>query len=111
MPSWPTSTARGRRLRPPAVLMPAFRRVDASRRAIASLGAGVGTDHLRGRQGGGGRGDLAREFPDVDVIRTTWPAWWTGAIVLGIEAGAGGGDEAVLFFNQDVTCATDYSSG
>ena len=28
---------------------------------------------------------LSREFPFLDVIRTERPAWWTGAIVLGIE--------------------------
>jgi len=44
----------------------------------------------------------------VDVIRTTTPVWWTGAINLGIEAARGGADDGVLFFNQDVTCAPDY---
>lgn len=51
---------------------------------------------------------LAGEFPGLDVISTTSPVWWTGAIVLGIERARAQGHEAVLFFNQDVTCATDY---
>lgn len=50
---------------------------------------------------------IAREFPPVEVVRTTSPVWWTGAIVLGIQA-ARGSEDAVLFFNQDVTCAKDY---
>jgi GT2 family glycosyltransferase len=44
----------------------------------------------------------------VDVVRTTTPVYWTGAINLGIQAARGGSDDAVLFFNQDVTCAKDY---
>jgi GT2 family glycosyltransferase len=44
----------------------------------------------------------------VEVIRTTTPVWWTGAINLGIEAARAGTDEGVLFFNQDVACAPDY---
>jgi GT2 family glycosyltransferase len=58
---------------------------------------------------GAAEGDtLAREFPGLDVIRTVAPVWWTGAIVLGIERARALGEEAVLFFNQDVTCAPDY---
>jgi GT2 family glycosyltransferase len=53
-------------------------------------------------------GALASEFPGLDVIRTDKPVWWTGAIVLGIERARALGEEAVLFFNQDVTCAPDY---
>jgi GT2 family glycosyltransferase len=53
-------------------------------------------------------GALAGEFPGLDVIATTKPVWWTGAIVLGIERARASGDSAVLFFNQDVTCAKDY---
>jgi GT2 family glycosyltransferase len=52
-------------------------------------------------------GAIAREFPSVEVVRTTSPVWWTGAIVLGIQA-ARGSEDGVLFFNQDVTCAKDY---
>lgn len=51
---------------------------------------------------------LTREFPGLDVIPTTTPVWWTGAIVLGIARAQSRGEEAVLFFNQDVTCAKDY---
>ncbi len=51
---------------------------------------------------------LQNEFPGLDVIRTEKPAWWTGGIVLGIERARAAGEDAVLFFNQDVTCAPDY---
>ncbi len=51
---------------------------------------------------------MAREFPGVEVIRTRAPHWWTGCIVLGIRRAVANGDRAVLFFNQDVTCAEDY---
>ena len=89
--------------------MPAFRRVDASRRAIASLrAAGAERIIFVDDEGEAGGEEIAREFPSVDVVRTTSPVWWTGAIVLGIQAARGGNDDAVLFFNQDVTCAKDY---
>jgi len=52
--------------------------------------------------------ELAREFSGVEVIRTQAPAWWTGCIVRGVERALERGDRAVLFFNQDVTCAPDY---
>ncbi len=51
---------------------------------------------------------IGREFPGVEVLRTEKAAWWTGAIVLGIAAARRAGDDAVLFYNQDVTCAPDY---
>ena len=89
--------------------MPAFRRVDASRRAIRSLlDAGAGRILYVDDTGEAGGAEIAREFPAVDVLRTETPVWWTGAIDLGIQAARGAGDEAVLFFNQDVTCAPDY---
>ena len=89
--------------------MPAFRRVDASRRAIRSLlAAGAGRVLYVDDASQGGGDAIAREFPLVEVIRTTTPVWWTGAINLGIEAVRGGSGEGVLFFNQDVTCAPDY---
>lgn len=83
--------------------------MDASRRAIRSL-LDAGTGHIvyvddTGEAGGD---EIAREFPTVDVIRTTTPVWWTGAINLGVEAARGGSEDGVLFFNQDVTCAPDY---
>jgi len=59
-------------------------------------------------EGAADGGALAGEFPGLDVIRTTTPVWWTGAIVLGIERARALGEEAVLFFNQDVSCAPDY---
>jgi GT2 family glycosyltransferase len=89
--------------------MPAFRRVEASRRAIASLrAAGAGRIVFVDDEGAAEGGALAREFPGLDVIRTGKPAWWTGAIALGIERALAVGEGAVLFFNQDVTCAPDY---
>ncbi len=89
--------------------MPAFRRVEASRRAIASLrAAGAVRIVFVDDEGSAEGGALAREFPGLDVIRTEKPAWWTGAIVLGIARARALGEEAVLFFNQDVTCAPDY---
>jgi GT2 family glycosyltransferase len=83
--------------------------VDASRRAIRSLlAAGAGRIVYVDVTGEAGGEVIAREFPAVDVIRTTSPVWWTGAINLGIEAARGGSGDGVLFFNQDVTCAPDY---
>ena len=89
--------------------MPAFRRVEASRRAIASLRqAGAGRIFYVDDTGEAGGEEIAREFPSVEVVRTTEPVWWTGAINLGIEAARGGSDDGVLLLNQDVTCAEDY---
>ncbi len=89
--------------------MPAFRRVDASRRAIRSLlSAGAGRVLYVDDTGEAGGDAIAREFPDVEVIRTTSPVWWTGAIGLGIEAVRSGSGDGVLFFNQDVACVPDY---
>ncbi len=89
--------------------MPAFRRVEASRRAIASLrAAGAERIVFVDDEGTAEGGALADEFPGLDVSRTEKPAWWTGAIVLGIERARALGEGAVLFFNQDVTCAPDY---
>jgi len=89
--------------------MPAFRRVEESRRAIASLrAAGAERIVFVDDEGTAEGGALADEFPGLDVIRTGKPAWWTGAIVLGIARARALGEEAVLFFNQDVTCAPDY---
>jgi len=83
--------------------------VDASRRAIRSLlAAGAGRILYVDDTGEAGGEEIAREFPAVDVVRTTSPVWWTGAIDVGIEAARGGSESGVLFFNQDVTCAPDY---
>jgi GT2 family glycosyltransferase len=89
--------------------VPAFRRVEASRRAIRTLlAAGAGRVLYVDDTGEAGGDAIAREFPTVEVIRTASPVWWTGAINLGIEAARGAGETGVLFFNQDVTCAMDY---
>lgn len=83
--------------------------MDASRRAIRSLfEAGAGRILYVDDTGEAGGDGIAREFPLVDVVRTTSPVWWTGAIDLGIASVRDGRDEGVLFFNQDVTCAKDY---
>jgi GT2 family glycosyltransferase len=83
--------------------------VDASRRALRSLvAAGAKRIVYVDDAGEAGGAEIAREFPSVDVVRTTPPVWWTGAINLGIEAARGGSDEGVVFFNQDVTCGPDY---
>lgn len=83
--------------------------MDASRRAIRSLlEAGAQRILYVDDAGEAGGDEIAREFPSVEVVRTTTPVWFTGAINLGIEAARGGSDDAVLFFNQDVTCAKDY---
>ena len=83
--------------------------MDASRRAIRSLfEAGAGRILYVDDTGEAGGDEIAREFPSVDVVRTTSPVWWTGAINLGIASVRDGRDEGVLFFNQDVTCAKDY---
>ena len=52
--------------------------------------------------------ELSAEFSGLEVIGTAAPAWWTGCIVLGVKRAVDRGDRAVLFFNQDVTCAPDY---
>lgn len=91
------------------MIVPAFRRVEASRRAIASLRA-AGADRILyvDDEGQAGGEAIAREFPSVDVVRTEAPVWWTGAIALGARAAREGDATAVLLFNQDVTCAPDY---
>ena len=91
------------------MIVPAFRRAEASRRALASLvAAGAGRILYVDDEGQADGAAVAREFPAVDVVRTEAPVWWTGAIALGARAALEGGSEAVLFFNQDVTCAPDY---
>lgn len=52
--------------------------------------------------------EMAREFPGIEVIRTMSPLWWTGCIALGVARALESGEKAVLFFNQDVSCAGDY---
>lgn len=91
------------------MIVPAFRRVESSRKALASLLA-AGADRILyvDDEGQAGGDALAREFPSVDVVRTEAPVWWTGAIDLGIAAARSGAASAVVFFNQDVTCAPDW---
>ncbi|HSB36045.1 MAG TPA: glycosyltransferase family 2 protein, partial [Thermoanaerobaculia bacterium] len=95
----------------PAVVVPAFRRPEASRRALASLvAAGAGPILLVDDEGSADGGALAHEFPGVELIATDRPHWWTGCIVLGATRALEQGHEAILFFNQDVVCAPDYFS-
>jgi len=93
----------------PTVIVPASRRPDASRRPLASLfAAGAERVLFVDDEGSASGGELAREFPGVEVIRTAAPSWWTGCIVLGVTRALERGDRAVLLFNQDVACAEDY---
>lgn len=94
---------------PPTVLVPAFERVEASRRALASLrSAGAERILLIDDEGRGSGAELAAEFPGLDVLRTERPLYWTGAVALAIDHCFSRGDDAVLLFNQDVTCAPNY---
>ncbi|MFI5181858.1 MAG: glycosyltransferase family 2 protein [Thermoanaerobaculia bacterium] len=93
----------------PTVIVPAHRRPEASRRALASLvAAGAEKILFVDDEGSASGEELAREVPRLEVIRTDRARWWTGCIVLGVERALERGDSAVLFFNQDVTCAPDY---
>ncbi|MGE5344849.1 MAG: glycosyltransferase family 2 protein [Acidithiobacillales bacterium] len=93
----------------PAVIVPAFRRPEASRRALASLRrAGAGAIIFVDDEESASGEAMAREFPGVEVIRTDRPRFWTGCIALGVERALAAGETAVLFFNQDVTCGGDY---
>jgi GT2 family glycosyltransferase len=93
----------------PTILIPAYRRRDATRRALLSLrSAGAARLLLVDDEGSAGGPELAAEFPGLEVLTTTRPVFWTGAIVLGIERCLSRGDPHVLFFNQDVTAAPDY---
>lgn len=93
----------------PTVVIPAFRRIEASRRALASLKrAGSGPVVFVDDEGLAGGESLSAEFPQIEVIRTEHPVWWTGGIVLGVERALARGDAWILFFNQDVTAAPDY---
>jgi GT2 family glycosyltransferase len=93
----------------PTVVIPAFRRIEASRRALASLRTAGASRILFVDDGGSAGGEgLKAEFPEIEVIRTDRPVWWTGGIVLGVERALSRGDSWILFFNQDVTAAPDY---
>jgi GT2 family glycosyltransferase len=93
----------------PAVIIPAYGRIDATRRCLASLRiAGARRPILIDDCGTAGGDVLAAEHGDLDVITTTTPVWWTGAIVLGLARAMERGDRLFLLFNQDVTVAPDY---
>jgi len=93
----------------PTVLIPAHRRIEATRRALRSLReAGAERLLLIDDEGTAGGRELAREFPGLEVLTTDRPVYWTGAIVLGVQRCLARGDASVLFFNQDVTCVPDY---
>lgn len=93
----------------PAVVVPAWGRVDSTRRALRSLvDAGASRIVLVDDEGLGHGDELGREFPGVEILRTEAPAYWTGAICLGVEHVLSGGATSVLLFNQDVTVAPGY---
>lgn len=86
------------------IIIPAFGRPDATRRALRSLRHDG--DHrviLVDDEGHGHGEEIRDEFPGIDVLRTETPVYWTGAIRLGVERALAAGARGVLFFNQDVT--------
>lgn len=93
----------------PAVIIPAFGRVEATRRCLASLrSGGFRRPILVDDTGSAGGALLVEEFSDLDVVRTESAVWWAGGIVAGIERARERGDRDFLLFNQDVTVARDY---
>ena len=89
--------------------MPAFGRLDSTRRAIRSLLEAGATHIVLVDDEGRGHGDEVRaEFPEVEVLRTEEPVFWTGAIRRGVVHALARGARAVVFFNQDVTVDRDY---
>jgi len=104
-PRGPGTEAAGR----PTVVVPAYGRPESTRRALRSLvDAGAPRIVLVDDEGRGHGDDLRREFPGLEVLRTETPAFWTGAIRLGVEHALAGGARSVLFFNQDVTVFPGY---
>ncbi len=93
----------------PAVIIPAYGRIDATRRCLTSLRkAGLRRPILIDDCGMAGGEILVGEFDDLDVVRTETPVWWAGGIIRGIGRAQARGDHAFLLFNQDVTVAPDY---
>jgi GT2 family glycosyltransferase len=89
--------------------VPAFGRLDSTRRAIRSLLDAGATRIVLVDDEGRGHGDEVRlEFPGVEVLRTEEPVYWTGAIRRGVVHALATGARAVVFFNQDVTVDRDY---
>ena len=93
----------------PTVVVPAFGRPESTRRALRSLvDAGAARIVLVDDEGRGHGDELRQEFPRVEILRTKAPAYWTGAIRLGVEHALASGARSVLFFNQDVTAFQGY---
>ncbi|MEO6324270.1 MAG: glycosyltransferase family 2 protein [Thermoanaerobaculia bacterium] len=93
----------------PTILIPAYGRVELTRRALASLrDAGAERVLLIDDDGRAEGSALAREFPGLEVLTTDAPVFWTGAIACGVERARDRGDAGVLFFNQDVVAPRDY---
>lgn len=91
------------------VLVPAWGRLDATRRALASLrAAGAPRILVVDDEGKGGGAELAAAFPEIEVLETSTPVYWTGAIALAMRHAFARGDDGVLFFNQDVTLEPGY---
>lgn len=94
---------------PPTIVVPAFGRLDSTRRAIRSLlDAGAQRIVLVDDEGRGHGDEVRGEFPSVEVLRTKEPVYWTGAIRHGVAHALASGAASVVFFNQDVTVAEGY---
>ncbi len=88
----------------PWFVVPAFGRPEATIRALRSLFDDGARNVLLVDDEGRGHGEeMAAQFPDLRVLRTGSPVFWTGAIRLGIERALAEGARGVVFFNQDVT--------
>ena len=93
----------------PTVVVPAYGRLESTRRTLRSLVDAGAAAILLVDDAGRGHGDaLEAEFPVVEVLRTEAPVYWTGAIRLGVEHALASGARSVLFFNQDVTVGPGY---
>lgn len=96
----------------PTVLLPAYRRTDATLRTLASLrGAGAPPVVLVDDEGSAGPEFLRRcasLYPGLEAIVTERPAFWTGGIALAARRALERGAAGVLFCNQDVTVEPGY---
>jgi hypothetical protein len=90
------------------VIVPAFERVDATRRCLdALLTAGARRVLLVDDDGRGGGEALQRDYAWLEVLRTDRPLYWTGCVALGLKEAERRGERHALLFNQDVEAAPD----